>query len=285
MFEWLAEQSFVRAGPHGLVPHDLVRDAIDAQARWRDPPASRALQHVVSRHLIGRMQQGNDAAHLVVELEFLERHSALMRRFFDFSLIGTIPVCPAQADDTGAIDRLRDAGLPPAERRVFDHWRHHEESRVWVARHLGGEICGVTVIVRLDRLDEQTAGQDPLVTAARHALRDELTDLKQPGVSLMGRFTVPEGERRPLNPAMNALQLCHGMHWANEPNLRLWVVAAHYPDRFAPLLEGTRFRRLPGCDLVIDGVPMGCFVHDWQAEPWADWRDRMIDALEASPEI
>ena len=285
VFDWLAEQSFVRVGLHGLMPHDLVRDAIDAQARWRDPPASRALQHVVSRHLIGRLQQGNDAAHIVFELEFLERHSALMRRFFNFSLIGTIPVCPARAADGGAIDRLRDAGLPPAERRVFDHWRHHEESRVWVARHLGGEICGVTVIVRLDRLDDRTAGQDPLVTAARHALRDELTDLKQPGVSLMGRFTVPEGERRPLNPAMNALQLCHAMHWANEPNLRLWVVAAHHPDRFAPLLEGTRFRRLLGCDLVIDGVPMGCFVHDWQAEPWTDWRDRLIDALEASPEI
>jgi len=25
-------------------------------------------------------------------------------------------------------------------------------------------------------------------------------------------------------------------------------------------------------------LPLGCFVHDWKAEPWVDWRDRMIDA-------
>ena len=39
-------------------------------------------------------------------------------------------------------------------------------------------------------------------------------------VSLMSRFTVPEGERRGLNPAMNALQISHFMRWATEPNLR-----------------------------------------------------------------
>jgi hypothetical protein len=68
------------------------------------------------------------------------------------------------------------------------------------------------------------------------------------------------------------------MHWATEPDLRFWVVVAVHPNHFAPLLEGNRFQRLLGCDRVIDGLPLGCFVHDCQAEPWVDWRDRLIDA-------
>jgi hypothetical protein len=125
-------------------------------------------------------------------------------------------------------------------------------------------------------LDDLSAAADPVVSAVRQALGEALMD--RASVSLMSRFTVPEGERRGLNPAMNALQNSHAMLWATEPNLRFYVVAAIHPDHFAPLLEGSRFHRLAGCDRVVDGTPIGCFVHDWQAEPWTEWRDRVLDA-------
>jgi hypothetical protein len=32
--------------------------------------------------------------------------------------------------------------------------------------------------------------------------------------------------------------------------------------------------RLPGCDMTCEGVPVGCFAHDWKSEPWLIWRDR-----------
>jgi len=37
LFAWLRELSFVEAGPHGLFPHDLARDVLDSDLRWRDP--------------------------------------------------------------------------------------------------------------------------------------------------------------------------------------------------------------------------------------------------------
>jgi hypothetical protein len=200
-----------------------------------------------------------------------------MRRYFDFSALGSVSVGPAMAGDANDIARLRDAGLPSGERALFDHWRGHSATRTMVARRRGGELCGVTLILRLDQLDDSSAAVDPVVTAVTRALGDALHDPATATVSLMSRFTVPEGERRALNPAMNALQICHFMHWATEPDLRFWVVVSVHPDHFAPLLEGSRFKRLPDCDCVIDGLPLGCFVHDWQAEPWIDWRDHLID--------
>ena len=76
---------------------------------------------------------------------------------------------------------------------------------------------------------------------------------------------------------MNALQNSHAILWATEPNLRFYVLAAMHPDHFAPLLEGTGFQRLAGCERIVDEIPIGCFVHDWQAEPCAEWRDRILD--------
>ena len=277
LFEWLGEQSYVRVGSHGLWPHDLVRDAIDEELRWQDPQTSRTLQHAVNHHLFRRLREGQDISRTVVELQFLERHSPLMQRYFDFTALGSVSVGPTMAGDANGIARLRDAGLPPGERSLFDHWHGHSATRTLVARRRSGELCGVTLILRLDRLDDCSAAVDPVVTAVRRVLGDALHDPAAAAVSLMSRFTVPEGERRALNPAMNALQICHFMHWATEPDLRFWVVVAVHPDHFAPLLEGSRFKRLPDCDCVIDGLPLGCFVHDWQAEPWIDWRDHLID--------
>jgi DNA-binding winged helix-turn-helix (wHTH) protein len=272
LFEWLAEQSYVSSGPGGLSPHELVRDAIDDELRWRDPEGSRALQHAVNRHLIRQVQKGLRVAY--AELQYLERRSPLMQRFFNFAALGTISVKPATAADASNIARLRDAGLPPGERALFDRWRHHRATRTLTAHRRNGELCGVTQILRLDVLDDLSAAADPVVSAVRQALGQALAD---GFTSLIGRFTVPEGDRRGLNPAMHALQNTHALVWATEPNLRFYVTVSIYPDHFAPLLEGTRFQRLAGCDHVVDGIPIGCFVHDWQAEPWTEWRDRQLD--------
>jgi hypothetical protein len=272
LFEWLAEQSYVSSGPGGLSPHELVRDAIDDELRWRDPEGSRALQHAVNRHLIRQVQKGLRVAY--AELQYLERRSPLMQRFFNFAALGTISVKPATAADASNIARLRDAGLPPGERALFDRWRHHRATRTLTAHRRNGELCGVTQILRLDVLDDLSAAADPVVSAVRQALGQALAD---GFTSLIGRFTVPEGDRRGLNPAMHALQNTHALLWATEPNLRFYVTVSIYPDHFAPLLEGTRFQRLAGCDHVVDGIPIGCFVHDWQAEPWTEWRDRQLD--------
>jgi len=275
LFEWLGEQSYVSSGPEGLWPHELVRDAVDEELRWRDPDGSRALQHAVNRHLMRQLQKGLRVSHTLLELQYIERRSPVMQRFFDFAALGSISVKPATATDAKGIARLRDAGLPPGERALFDHWRHHKVTRTLTAHRRSGELCGVTQILRLDELDDLSAAADPVVCAARTALGPALAD---GSTSLMSRFTVPEGERRGLNPAMNALQNSHAMLWATEPNLRFFVLAAMHPDHFAPLLEGSRFQRLAGCDRVVDGTPIGCFVHDWQAEPWTEWRERLLDA-------
>jgi hypothetical protein len=70
-----------------------------------------------------------------------------------------------------------------------------------------GPICGVTLIVELGRVDDVTADQDPIVFAVRRSLSGALRGAD--GVSLMSRFTLPEGDPREAKPAMNALQICH----------------------------------------------------------------------------
>jgi DNA-binding winged helix-turn-helix (wHTH) protein len=238
LFEWLAEQSYVSSGPEGLWPHELVRDAIDEELRWRDPESSRALHHAVNRHLIRQLQKGPGSSHTILELHYLERRSPVMQRFFDFSALGSVSVKPATAADASGIARLRDAGLPPGERALFDHWRHHSATRTLAAHRRSGELCGVTQILRLDGLDDLSAAADPVVSAVRQALGDALADRAAAQVSLMSRFTVPEGERRGLNPAMNALQNSHMMLWGHRTEFAVLCGGCDSPRSFRAAVGG-----------------------------------------------
>lgn len=272
LFNWLSEQCYVNVGARGLSPHNLVRDVVDENLRWRDPEGSRALDGALNRCLLSQLRNGRDDSHTAMELQFLERNSAVMKRYFDFGALGSVSIAAAVAADWDGIARLRDAGLPPAEKAMFDLWSGHPATRTFVARRPDGSVCGVTLIIRIDRLDDLTADEDPIVSAVRRSMRQ--SRLGPDGVCLMSRFTIPEGDRREASAAMNALQICHLMHWATEQDLLLWIIVAHHPDHFAPLLAEMHFERMPGCDRTVEGVPVGCFVHDWKSEPWLVWRDR-----------
>jgi len=272
LFNWLSEQCYMNVGTRGLSPHDLVRDVVDDNLRWRDPEGSRELDSALNRCLLRQLRNGRHDSHTAIELQFLERNSAVMKRYFDFGALGSVSIGAAVAADRDGIARLRDAGLPPKEREMFDLWSEHPATRTFVARRPDGSVCGVTLIVEIDRMDDATADEDPIVSAVRRSLSHSLRGAD--GVSLMSRFTIPEGDRREASPAMNALQICHLVHWATEQDLHFWIIVAHYPDHFSPLLAEMHFERVPGCDRSFGGMPVGCFAHDWKSEPWLVWRDR-----------
>jgi hypothetical protein len=56
LFAWLRELSFVESGPEGVFPHDLTRDALEADLRWRDPDGYRRVFRGIRGHINGRLQ-------------------------------------------------------------------------------------------------------------------------------------------------------------------------------------------------------------------------------------
>src|SRR5262249_42118037 len=86
LFEWLRGLSFVEQGPAGLFPHDLARDVLDSDLRWRDPDGFRELHRRVLRHLVQRLQTrtGRDQQRAYFDLVYLSRNSPLMRPYYDW---------------------------------------------------------------------------------------------------------------------------------------------------------------------------------------------------------
>ena len=51
VFGWLRGLSFVESGPEGVYPHDLARDALEADLRWRDPDGYRRVFRGIRDHI------------------------------------------------------------------------------------------------------------------------------------------------------------------------------------------------------------------------------------------
>jgi hypothetical protein len=83
LFEWLRRVSFVEHGPEGLFPHDLAREVLDADLRWRDPESFRDLHGRVLRSLVGRLQArtGREQQRAYFDLIYLSRNNPLMRAY------------------------------------------------------------------------------------------------------------------------------------------------------------------------------------------------------------
>lgn len=57
LFAWLRGLPFIETGPCGIFPHDVVREILDADLRWRDPQRYRAMHGRILSHLVAQVQK------------------------------------------------------------------------------------------------------------------------------------------------------------------------------------------------------------------------------------
>jgi hypothetical protein len=107
LFAWLRALSFVEQGPQGIFPHDLARDVLDADLRWRNPQRYQELHGAVRTSVVRQIQRTSGLAQQLAfaDLLFLHRHSPFMRPFYEWKVLGSAYGEPASASDEPAILR------------------------------------------------------------------------------------------------------------------------------------------------------------------------------------
>ncbi len=269
LYDWLSRQDYVRRDVEGLTVHDLVRDAVTADLQARDPESARRLQLAVFAFLSTRLRAAPSDGPCTVGVARLLRVVPVFRRFFVEGLERYLVDTPGP-DEAPALRDFALRGLPAIEHRAFEHWIDHPAARWRVIREDGRRLCGVSCTLPLDRLATADGEADPLVGQVLRTL-----DGPARGVPMMARFSIPEGERGPLNPSMNALQCSQARDWAATAGLGHWVIASVHPERYVNLFRVMRFHPMPGCEVSADGVTVGCCVHDFHTEPWERWFERV----------
>lgn len=183
LFDWLAGLSVTELRVDGVRPHDLVRELLDADLRWRDPDAYRTVARAVSAHAVARAGQarGREQQRAVADVKFLFRNLRGVRSPVSWRAWGDhYPDRAAAADRPAAIDIVRRAeGAVSAG--LADRWFDRQPQSFHVIRDGDGSVRGVVALLDLTAADAADRDADPGTAAAwryaaAQALRDQLAD-------------------------------------------------------------------------------------------------------------
>jgi hypothetical protein len=277
VFDWLRGLSFMESGPQGLYPHDLARDVLETDLRWRNPEAYRQLHCSIRTAIVRRVQltHGVEQQRAVSDLLFMHRHGP-SRAYFDWETLGTIHSAPAAPDDLTAILDMVRAHEGEAAAAIALRWFIRQPDAFSVARDHEGAIIGFEASIALHHAAEDDLAADPAAAAAaRYARR--FGPLRPGDEMLYQRFCVGRDTYQDVSAVTNLRWASWVRRTLTGTNLAWVFVAVADAARWRGLLTDLRCDRAPEADFSVGGREYAVFVHDWRAEPLQAWLELVAE--------
>lgn len=201
LFAWLRGLPFVEPTPDGLVPHDLARDCLDADLRWRDPDGYRRVFRAVRArvHRTIDASSGSEQLRAMYDEKFLFRRLPGVLSPVDWDTWGRYYPQPASAGDHPAILDLVAGAEGRASAAIARRWLDRQPEAFWVLRREDDGVRGVLALLDLTDANPDDLAADPGARAAREHARRHAPP--RPGEALtQTRFVVDaeayQGRRR-----------------------------------------------------------------------------------------
>lgn len=264
-FSWLRDLSFVHDAPDGLQLHELARDVLQADLRWRDPTTHHATFRAVRDHVLDRLRAtaGREQQIAAMDLKYLFRHLPSVMAPVDWDAWGQQVVRPATDADRGEVLDIVARAEGPAGRDLLNHWWDHQPEAVVVVTDAQG-VRGVIVLLDLTAATEEERCRDPGAQAAW----DYATAQAPPRAGeriTQTRIVVDRKVYQDPSPTMNAVPVLTLQRYLAMPDLAWDFLTLDEPERWDEYFALADFPRAEGADFEIAGVRFGLFAHDFRA--------------------
>jgi len=278
LFDWLCDQPFIEFGPAGVFPHDMIRDALDADLRWRDPQGYEAMHRGIRRHLLERFHSGPDAlaARTLQALSFLHRHGGVMPDYVTWQRQQEIYEDDFSPADKTALLSMTAAAEGEESARIASFWLSRQPAAFRVYRKSGsGEPAGFMAWLQLTDPAAEDARADPVVAAAWEHSR--ATRPIRSGEHLaVARFTVNMMAYQRPGPVADLIQMRILSEWLRATRLAWSYIVVADPGFWRPQMDYLDQHLIPPMPAIGDRT-YGMYAHDWRAVPVETWLDRHVE--------
>jgi AAA ATPase domain len=274
VFEWLRDLSFVDAAPDGLYPHDLTRDVLDADLRWRDPAGYRLVFDKVRRNSLARLRSstGRTQQRAIFDLKFLFRGARIGSSPVDWGSWGAYYPDRVDPAEHEAVLELVSTWEGEESARIAGRWLDRQPDGFSVVRHHDGRLMGVLAMVDLTRASPKDLAADPGATAAwEYAHR---CAPPRPGeVVRQCRFLLDREAYQDPSPTMNAAPVLTLQRQLATPGLAWDFLTLAEPERWDAYFRAADIPRAAGADFTVGGRRYGLFAHDFRQVPIEAWTE------------
>ena len=269
----------MESGPHGLFPHDLAREVIDADLRWRDPAAYRDVHVRVRRHVGERISEsaGREHERAVADLIFLHRGNPAAAALWDWKSLGEVYADGLRAGDAEAIVAMVERYEGAESAAIAKHWLERQPAGFYVFRGRDAELLGVRAQIALHEAGEEDFARDPGARAVwAHAQRHAPP---RPGDEvLLARFMIDRDAYQAPSRSFNVVTMRSTQEWLGRPRLSWYYIVARR-SRGDGAADGLHLlpSRAPEADFEVGGRSYGVFAHDWRRMGGEEWLERMAE--------
>lgn len=271
LFAWLRSLSFMDARPGGLFPHDLAREALVTDLRWRNPDGYADLHRRARTYYIKHIEQGRSAEQQLAlfDLIFLHRDNPVVRPVFEWQASGRVLPTPLQPEDLPRLEEMVLAYEGPHSAQLARHWLTAQPEGAVIFRDGEGLPAGFVTFVNMNLVSEDELRADPaLAAAARLAQNSPL----RPGERITYfRHWMGAENYQGVSPVQSLIFINMVRHYLTTPGLAFTFIPCAEPDFWTPVFAYADLTRLPDADFQLGDRHFGVFGHDWRAVPPTQW--------------
>ncbi|WP_103954925.1 ATP-binding protein [Nonomuraea solani] len=279
LFAWLRRLPFVESSRLGLFPHDVVREVLEADLRWRDPRGYADMHRRITAFLAGRTRVASDAQVLgaVGSLFYLYRAVGSTAEFHSWRGDGEVYEDALRPKDAEALTRMASEVENDESGTAVAYWTARQPQAFRLYRRAEtGELVGFCSWLRLYEPSEEEARIDPIVATAWANAR-AMAPLR-PGEHLAIGRTWVRAEYSGASPVTDLIQW-RAVGYCLRADRMAWSFMAMRDDD--PMRDYLRTYDMHdvGEHAWLGNTEYALFAHDWRAvaaQAWLDRLDRLL---------
>jgi hypothetical protein len=278
LFEWLRSLSFIESGKDGLFPHDLAREALAVDLRWRNPDWYVELHHRARAYYSRRLQSASsqDQQRILYDYVFLHRDNSIMRAIFQWQGGSSILADHATENDFRALEEMVRTHEGEESAQLAAYWFRKQPEGILAIREPGGRPVGLLMMLRLHLLTDSEREYDP-ATSAMWKYLNRNAPLRSGEGATAFRFWLAEEGYQAVSPVQSIVFVNVGRHYLTEPGLAYTFFPCSDPDFWQAGFDYIDLHRLPEADFRIGNQEYGVYGHDWRVVTPLRWLAILAD--------
>lgn len=274
LFQWLRELSFIESGQLGLFPHDLAREVLIADLRWRNPDWYTELHRRARSYYTTRLQQtnGQEQHRVLFDYIFLHRDNPAVRPRFAWQQNSSLLTDTMQESDKTLLVRMVAEHEGEESVHLAVHWLALQPQNVLVFRDSQQQVAGFVLMVALHQAKVEDLNADPGAIAAWRYLQNNAPLRKNEGATLF-RFWMARDTYQAVSPMQSLIFINFVQHHRTTAGLAFTFFPCAEPDFWAAMFAYADLARLPEADFEVGGRHYGIYGHDWRVVSPTVWQE------------
>jgi hypothetical protein len=289
LFEWLRSLSIIQANRFGLFPHDLAREVLVADLRWRNPQwhaqLHKGARQFYLRHI--HHSSGGEQQRAIFDCLFLHRMSPAVAPYLQWN-DSRSSLEPGRGADIEACLEWVEQHEGQQSRHIASRWFASQPENLTVVRNPGGQPQGFVFQLALHNATPAEIESDPAASAAWSYLQKH-APLRPGERSTLFRFWMDKDEYQNVGATQSLIFVQAARHYLTTPQLAFTFFPCAAPEFWSLGFGYADLEWVKAADFEVEGHHYGTFCHDWRSRPVLAWIDLLTQremhsvAIESTP--